>query len=816
MSKSRKASLKTRDPIPPGTAPPPSFEYRVLILAPSGNDARLTAGFLARAGLHPQICRDVAGLCEAVKQGCGAILLAEETLGQSSMSLLIETLAHRPQWSDIPVTIITSGSGASQIQLRRLSIFGPSGNVTLLERPFRPGTLISTVEAALRARRRQYEVRDSMQAIRESELRYRQVVGSLPAAVYTTDAQGQVTLYNEAAAALWGRRPEIGKEFWCGSYRIYRPDGTPMPLDTCPMAVTLREGRPVRGQEIIIERPDGSRRNVLPHPDPIRDASGKIVGAVNMLLDITESKHAEQATQWLAAIVESSEDAIVSKDMNGIITSWNKGAEHLLGYRPEEIIGRPVTTLMPSNRWNEEPNILERIRRGERIEHYETVRQHKDGSQIEISLTVSPIKNSHGKIIGASKIIRDITAQKQARRDLERAHKEVLVASRAKDDFLAALSHELRTPLNPILLLASEAAETPELPAEIRTQFILIRNSIELEARLIDDLLDITRIAHGKLSVKMVLVDVHAVLKEAVATVRAEIDNKGITLALELAAERSMVKGDSVRLQQVFWNLLKNAVKFTPAQGKITIATRIESTTGEIVIALTDTGIGMSEGDLERIFEAFTQGENTRALGAHRFGGLGLGLAISRMLVESHSGSIRASSAGRGQGTTLIVSLPLSVQRPAARQSPEVARPSPPAPQNGHAASIRVLLVEDHEPTRIALTQLLTRRHYEVKTAATLVEARALSHEQAFQLLISDIGLPDGSGLELIKELRARNKDLRGIALTGYGMEQDIARSQEAGFTVHLTKPVGVQSLERALAQAVEAAALPEIPVAEN
>ena len=816
MSKSKSASSKIGNGIRADTVVPASLEYRVLILAPSGNDARLTADFLAKTGLHPQICHDVIGLCEAVKQGCGAVLLAEETLVHSSMSVLIETLAHRPPWSDIPVTIITSGGEASQMQLRRLSIFGPSGNVTLLERPFRPGTLISTVEAALRARRRQYEARDSMQAIWESELRYRQVVGSLPVAVYTTDVHGQVTFYNEAAANLWGRRPEVGKELWCGSYRIYRPDGTPMPLDACPMAITLREGRPVRGQEIIIERPDGSRRNVLPYPDPIRDASEKIVGAVNMLLDITESKRAEQATQWLAAIVESSEDAIVSKDLNGIITSWNKGAEHLLGYRPGEIIGRPVTVLMPPNLWNEEPNILARIRRGERIEHYETVRQHKDGTQIEISLTVSPIKNARGEVIGASKIIRDITAQKQARRDLERAHKEVLVASRAKDDFLAALSHELRTPLNPVLLLASEAAETLELPAEIRAQFTLIRNSVELEARLIDDLLDITRIAHGKLSVKMVPVDVHGVLQEAIATVRAELDGKRIAVILELAAERSVVKGDAVRLQQVFWNLLKNAVKFTPAQGKITVATRNEPTTGEIVISLTDTGIGMTESDLGRIFEAFTQGENARAVGAHPFGGLGLGLAISRMLVESHSGSIRASSAGRGQGTTLTVSLPLSTQRAVARQRPEPDHPSTPAPQNGQAASIRVLLVEDHEPTRIALTQLLTRRHYEVKTAASLGEARALSQDQTFQLLISDIGLPDGSGLELIKELRARHKNLRGIALTGYGMEQDIARSQEAGFTVHLTKPIRVQSLENALAQAVEAASLPEIPIVDN
>lgn len=640
-------------------------------------------------------------------------------------------------------------------------------------------------------------------ALRESEQRYSQLVSSLPAAVCTTDAQGRVTLFNEAAVALWGRRPEIGKDSWCGSYRIYRPDGTPLPLDQCPMAVTLREGRPVRGEEIIIERPDGTRRNILPYPDLIRDTSGKIVGAVNMLLDITGSKRAEEASRRLAAIVESSDDAIISKDLNGIVTSWNHGAEWLFGYKAEEIIGKPITILLPPERTDEEVNILQRIRHGERLTHFETTRQRKDGKLIEISLTISPISDAAGKVIGASKIARDVSKQKRGERELERALKEAVAASRTKDDFLAALSHELRTPLNPVLLLASEAAEDPQLPAEVRDQFATIRNGVELEARLIDDLLDITRITHGKLLLNKELVQVHTILKEAITTVRSDLNQKQIMLVLELTAEKSIVTGDAVRLQQVFWNILKNAAKFTSEAGKITVGTRTHTETGELIITVTDSGIGMTSDDLARAFEAFTQGEHVDTGGSHRFGGLGLGLAISRKLVESHSGSIQASSEGRGHGSTFTVTLPLATESALAIDLPKAGTASPHSSMNGRVGKINILLVEDHEPTRTALAQLLTRRRYEVKTAATAAEARALSKKEKFHLIISDIGLPDGNGFDLMKELRAGNAELRGIALTGYGMEEDVARSQNAGFASHLTKPIRVQSLEAALAATI-------------
>ncbi|MBV9218660.1 MAG: PAS domain S-box protein [Methylobacteriaceae bacterium] len=243
---------------------------------------------------------------------------------------------------------------------------------------------------------------------------FRAVLDALPAAIYTTDACGKITYYNEAAAELWGHRPALGESKWCGSWKLFRPDGRPLPHDECPMAVSLKENRPVTGIEAIAERPDGTRVAFMPYPTPLYDRSGTLIGAVNMLVDISDRKGNEESKQRLASIVESSDDAILSKDLDGVIMSWNRGAERLFGYTAEEVVGKPVTILIPEDRIDEEPAILERIRRGEPIDHYETIRRRKDGSRIDISLCVSPIRNAVGRIIGASKIARDITDRKRA------------------------------------------------------------------------------------------------------------------------------------------------------------------------------------------------------------------------------------------------------------------------------------------------------------------------------------------------------------------------------------------------------------------
>jgi PAS domain S-box-containing protein len=277
----------------------------------------------------------------------------------------------------------------------------------------------------LRARANDERFRAAQERLQQSEARYRELVQALPAAVYTCDERGRITLYNQAAADLWGREPEVGKDLWCGSWKIYRPDGAPLPLDECPMAVALREGHAIHGEEIVVERPDGTRGHVLLHHEPMRNATGTVVGAVNMLTDITDRKQAEHAVAHLAAIVTSSGDAVISKDLRGIVSSWNGAAERLFGYTAEEMIGKPVSLLIPPDRDNEEPDILKRIERGETITQYETIRRRKDGTDLHISLTVSPLIDPHGRVIGASKIARDITEQKRVENALRRSEQDL-------------------------------------------------------------------------------------------------------------------------------------------------------------------------------------------------------------------------------------------------------------------------------------------------------------------------------------------------------------------------------------------------------
>jgi two-component system CheB/CheR fusion protein len=268
------------------------------------------------------------------------------------------------------------------------------------------------------------------------------VLQALPFAAYTTDASGRLTAFNEAAATLWGRKPHLGDEHWCGSYKLYWADGEPMAHDECPMATTLKTGEAVRGAEAILERPDGSRISFTPYPTALKDVNGRLTGGINILVDITDRIKAERTDAHLGAIVESSDDAIISKNLSGIILSWNKGAERLFGHTAEEAVGQHVSMLIPEDRRSEEPGIIERIRRGERIDHYETLRQRKDGSLVEISLTVSPVKNADGKVVGASKIARDNSERKRA--------------EQAKDLLLHEIKHRVKNTLGTVQAIAAQ------------------------------------------------------------------------------------------------------------------------------------------------------------------------------------------------------------------------------------------------------------------------------------------------------------------------------------------------------------------------
>jgi PAS domain S-box-containing protein len=349
----------------------------------------------------------------------------------------------------------------------------------------------------------------------------------------------------------------------------------------------------------------------------------------------------------LAAIVESSDDAIVSKDLNGIVQTWNPGAERMFGYTLEEMIGRSIRAIIPPDRQREEDDVLSRIRRGESIEHYETVRMRKDGRLIDISLSVSPVRGPDGQIIGASKIARDVTEQKRMLRELEEAN-------RSKEEFLANLSHELRTPLNAILGYA-RILQTPDLDFDRRARAAeVVERNARMLSKLVSDVLDISRIAAGKTRVNRRPCDIVAVLDAALDVVRPGADAKGVGLERDVPVDTATIVVDGDRVQQVLWNLLSNAVKFTPRGGRVTTSFRINP--HDIVITVSDTGAGIDRSVLPFIFQRFRQGDNSSG----EAGGLGLGLALVRHFVELHGGRVTASSEGHGRGATFVVTLPTS------------------------------------------------------------------------------------------------------------------------------------------------------------
>jgi len=424
--------------------------------------------------------------------------------------------------------------------------------------------------------------------------------------------------------------------------------------------------------------------------------------------------------------------------------------------------------------------------------------------------TLVPSLDASGEVEFLVFALRDVTEQKRAELEL-REHADRLeeivrrrtadleAASAAKDRFLAVLSHELRTPLSPVLLASTILESDPELPPRFREDLGMIRRNVELEARLIDDILDVTRIARGKLPLAKRFVEGAEVLRHALEICQAEAAEKGVELTLEAAAARSRILADPARIQQIFWNLIGNAVKFTPPGGRVAVRCfdredAARPGTRLLVVEVRDTGVGIPPEVQPRLFHAFEQGGESTT---RRFGGLGLGLAISKGLVGLHGGRIAARSEGTGKGATFTVELPLADPEPSGSGS---GRLPPGSPARASGSRLRILLVEDHAITASVLARLLGACGYQVRIAGTRAAAISEYEKETFDLIISDLGLPDGNGCDLLKELRAL-RPIDAIALTGYGMEEDLARTRQAGFGEHLTKPVNAEQLKAAIAR---------------
>jgi PAS domain S-box-containing protein len=633
----------------------------------------------------------------------------------------------------------------------------------------------------------------------------------------------------------------------------------------------------------------------------------------------------ELASYWLAALIESADDAIISKTLDGVITSWNKGAERIFGYLAEEVIGKSITILIPENLLDEEPAILARLRDGHRVEHYETVRVRKDGRLVDISLTVSPIKDPQGRVLGASKIARDITEQLRARRDFEEASARLKLAlaaarlgdwswdaksdvvtisetaarifgvpsgsamtwtemrdfineadrevvrvaaekslaersdydveyrvmrpngseiwvlakgrgiydkdgnvagmlgfvqdisarktaadqnerlyrqaeesSRLKDEFLANVSHELRTPLSAILGWA-RMLRLGQLSENTASKALdTIERNARAQAQLIDDLLDVSRIITGKLRMDVRPCDPNSFIDAAVEAVRPAAEAKGVRVQKVTDTGPISIPGDPVRLQQVVWNLLSNAIKFTPRGGRVQI--RSERINSHLEIVVSDTGQGISADFLPYVFDRFRQADQKTS---RQHGGMGLGLAIVRHLVELHGGTVRAKSAGEGKGASFAVMLPISpvyqVDSSGGRVHSAARDLLPPDDSTDRLDGLRILVVDDERDTRELLIQGLEYSGAKVSAAASAAEAMKAVISTQPDIVISDIGMAGIDGYQLIKQIRGLAPELGGkvaaIALTAYTRVEDRLQALRAGYDMHVPKPVEMAEL---------------------
>ena len=486
----------------------------------------------------------------------------------------------------------------------------------------------------------------------------------------------------------------------------------------------------------------------------------------------------------LASIVESSNDAIISKSLDGIIQSWNAAAERLFGFTAEQAIGRHISLVIPPDRLAEEEQIIASLRAGKRIEHYETERLRSDGQHIIVSLTISPIKDDSGNVIGASKIVRDITDRKRAESDLQRLAADLSDADRRKNEFLATLAHELRNPLAPMSNMLEVLKRADGDTEILKRAHETIERQLGQMVRLVDDLLDLNRITHDRLELRRSEVELSSVIQQAVEVARPLVDAAGHNLIVDLPAEPIYLNADRARLAQMFGNLLNNSSKYTRPNGTISLsAKRIDN---EVAVTVKDNGAGIPRDKLDSIFDMFMQIDRTADRAQ---GGLGIGLTLVKRLAEMHGGSIEAKSAGEGQGSEFVVRLPVLRKPSVVTQTPAVG--SEPSPQR------RILIVDDNKDSADSLAMLLEITGNKTYMAHDGVEAIEAIEEYRPEVVLLDIGLPKLDGHEVCRHVRQQpwGKDIVMIALTGWGQEDDRRKSEEAGFNGHLVKPVDYDRL---------------------
>jgi len=605
-------------------------------------------------------------------------------------------------------------------------------------------------------------------------------------AMHTVDAQGTILWANQFELDLLGyaRSEYIGRnaaDFYAETEGLAR------------IMAGLREGATLNDEPARIICKDGSIRDVLISSNARRE-NGTFVYSRCFMSDVTDQKReldglraaeerAEHSQAFLAAIIESSDDAIVSKSLDGRIKSWNRGAERLFGYSADEVIGKSIMIIIPPELQYQEHEILARIVKGERMEHFETVRVAKDGHRIDVSLTISPILDRQGRVIGASKSSRDIS-------DRKRAEEALRTADRRKDEFLAMLGHELRNPLAPIRNVTEMLRRTGGGDAVREPLYAMLERQVQQMTRLLDDLLDVSRITQGKIKFQHEMIDFQVAIARAVEASGPFIERRRHRLNVSVPDGELPMLGDMARLVQMITNLLNNAAKYTPEGGAISLSADRSDTFVEIRVK--DNGGGIAPEMLPHVFDLFVQADPTLRQSQD---GMGIGLTLVKSIVEHHAGSVLAVSAGRGQGSEFIVRLPTAPARVAAK--------SPQAPMQKTRAAVaprRVLLVDDNRDLAESLAALLQSDGHEVSIAPDGPAALRMVEAQEPDLALIDIGLPGMSGYEVAQRMRAMGCVARLVAVTGFGGGEERERSQQAGFDAYFVKPIDPAALDRLVA----------------
>jgi PAS domain S-box-containing protein len=607
------------------------------------------------------------------------------------------------------------------------------------------------------------------------------LIKNAPDPVFVSDLEGKIHQANDAVFSLLGFRPDELIEQSLS--RIISPE------ETWEFMVALREVVDCGVTRNARLHPRSASGDVIPttlNASALRDTDGKVIGAIGILRDMREL---DKARAYAESLIKNAPDPVFVSDLEGKILQANDAVSHLFGFRQDEVVEQSVSRFLAADETREFVAALREV-----VEHgvSRNVRLHPrsaSGEVISTTLNASALRDADGNVIGAIGILRDMRAYEQVLHDLEESRRELRDADQAKDRFLAVVSHELRTPLTAMLgwvrLLTTgmldDATSARALP--------VIERNTKLLAQLIDDLLDVSGIVAGKLRLEVGPVDLVAVIESAIESVQALADAKSIGLKAVLDPSAGSIAGDPGRLQQVVWNLLANAIKFTPSRGRIDL--RLERAGSRARLTVRDTGRGISPELLPHIFDRFRQDERTRS-----HGGLGLGLAIVCHIVKLHEGTVRAESDGEGRGATLVVELPLPGEDAPSAQKPAAAyrRLDSASSRLINLARRRILVVDDDADARDLLAQILGQAGADVTVAASADEALDVLRRWRPDVLVSDIGMPGDDGYVLMRKVRAlgfeEGGQVRALALTAYARSEDRVLALEAGFHTHIAKPV--------------------------